>query len=342
MKYQILNTGSQFSKWNLIGNPYTANVDFEAFYNLNKTQLNTGAFQAIYGYNDTTNKWTIWNQLTIDDITIREVFVPGQGFFVPSKPDNGLITFLPSMRRTGISDDFILNRPTETVNIASTQLKMTTDSQEFSTAIYLVEGQTTGLDVGYDAAVFNETTEGIFTHLVDDNEGLEMAIQTLPFINIDSVIVPLGVKANQGVEFSIGIDTNNSTLPNGIDLYLVDTQTNIWTLLNTSEYTLTPNENITGVGRFSIHFQPQNLSIKNEDFSTLRIYNVNKTLHIDGVFSSKTDIEVYDLLGRQSVTKQLKTNIAQQSISLNNLANGIYLVKIKNDEKYKIQKILLK
>ena len=337
----IFDTGSQFSEWNLIGNPYTANVDFEDFFNVNKSQLNTGAFQAIYGYNATTNKWTIWNQLTIDDITIREVFVPGQGFLVPSKPDDGMIIFSPDMRRTGISDDFILNRSSANSNSALAKLFMTRGAQVFNTDVYFVEGQTTGLDIGYDAGAFNGNADGLFTHLVDGNEGLEMAIQTLPFTNVDNIIVPLGVKTNQGVQLSIGLDITNSTLPNETNVYLEDTENNTWTLLNTNQYTLTPNTDITGAGRFYLHFQPETLSTSENELDQINITVNRQTLHISGIISEATQLEIFDVLGRKTFQQSLESNTLNNTIDLSSFSSGIYIVHLKNKTQTKTQKVIL-
>ena len=337
----ILDNGSQFSEWNLIGNPYTANVDFEAFFNANKTQLNTGAFQAIYGYNATANKWTIWNQLSIDDFTETEVFVPGQGFFVPSKPDNGMITFSPDMRRTGISDDFILNRSSTNSNIALAKLCMNTNSQEFNTDIYFMDGQTTGLDIGYDAGAFNGNANGLFTHLVTDNEGLEMAIQTLPFTNINDVIVALGLKATQGIQLSIGLDTTNSALPSGIDLYLEDSENSTWTLLNMNNYTFTPSTNITGIGRFFIHFQPETLSSSENELDQINIAVIDKIVYVRGLLEGATELYIHDVLGRKALHRDLDANGSINTISLSDLTSGIYLVHLKNKTHTKTQKVIL-
>ena len=337
----IVVSGMSFSEWNLIGNPYTANVDFETFFNTNKTQLNAGAFQAIYGYNATSNKWTIWNQLTIDDTNETEVIVPGQGFLVASKPENGIISFTPNMRKTGISDDFILNRSIANTIIKRANIVLNSNAETYSTDIYFLDGQTRGLDAGYDAGDYNGNADGLFTHLVENNTSVELAIQTLPISNVNNVTVSLGVKTNQGVQFSISLEDTMSTLGEDTYVYLEDTETNSWTLLNDGDYTITPNTDINGVGRFLLHFQTQALSITETEVNAIEIYVTNSNLHINGILNSPTTIEIFDLLGRQSISKELSVNTNQNTVPLNNLAKGVYIVHLKNESANKVQKILL-
>ncbi len=100
----------------------------------------------------------------------------------------------------------------------------------------------------------------MFTNLLEDHTGNDIAIQSLPYNDFNNVIVPLGVKAKAGAELSIRID-ELSTLPSNINVYLEDTQNNTLTLLNDETYTFTPTTNLNGTGRFNVHYSSKTLSV---------------------------------------------------------------------------------
>ncbi|WP_033958422.1 hypothetical protein [Psychroserpens jangbogonensis] len=89
------------------------------------------------------------------------------------------------------------------------------------TSIYFIEGTTKGLDKGYDASAYGGVSDdfSIFTNLVEDNQGLDMAIQSLPYNDFNDVVIPLGVKAQEGTSLTISLG-DNSTLSNNVNVYL--------------------------------------------------------------------------------------------------------------------------
>jgi len=175
------------------------------------------------------------------------------------------------MRTYGITDDFISGRITD-ANFALVKLNLTNVDNTYSSNIYFRDINTRGLDPGYDTGAYGGNANGIFTHLVEDNAGVEMTNQSLPYLDIDNVVVPLGIKANQGVQISIGLD-EASTFPVANFVYLEDNVTNSWTLLNTGDYTFTPSSIINGTGRFFIHFSATTLSTDDYSLSGLQIYS---------------------------------------------------------------------
>ena len=331
--------------WNLIGNPYPSYIDFDAFFTLNaSSQFETsGAFQAIYGYDgDASNGWTIWNLATIADGTITELIAPGQAFFVKSKVGGGLVDFTTSMRRIGSSDDFISGR--NSTNVALCKLNLSSDNNNASTQIYFIEGTTRGLDAGYDAGSYlgSAAEFSIFSNLVEDNMGLDMAIQTLPYDDFNNVIVPLGIKAQANLEITISID-DTSTFPMDTNVYLEDTFENTLTLLNDTVYTFTPSTILNGIGRFYLRYSSESLSIKDNELNSLHIYatEMPKELVINGLLISKTEAEVYDIQGRLVMNEVLDTSNMSNKIDVSTLSTGIYIIKVFNKGQLKTQKLII-
>lgn len=344
------------SPWNLIGNPYPSYLDFETFLN----QLDAddvldemGSYLAIYGYDaddtdPTSSKWTIWDY---NSAYTTDLIAPGQGFFVKAKSgagtvlDDTQVSFTPAMRTIGTSDDFIAGR-IDNSNLALAKLNLTNATSNYQTNIYFRDINTRGLDPGYDTGAFNafgNDVEGIFTHLVEDNTGVELVNQSLPYVDLNNVVVPLGIKANQGVQISIGLDAA-STVPAANFVYLEDNLTNTWTLLNTGDYTFTPSADISGTGRFYVHFSSTTLSTDDDSFSGLQIYadQPNKTVVVKGQLSNNTNISIFDMRGRKLLQQDLDHSTTTNFVDVNILSTGVYIVQLSNRSQNKTQKVIIK
>lgn len=341
-----ISDASAGSAWNLIGNPYPSYIDFNAFFTNNSNQFDSAsAYQAIYGYDgDASNGWTVWNLATIADPAITELLAPGQAFFVKSKSGGGLVDFTTNMRRYGSSDDFIVGRPL-TTNVVLAKLNVTIDAKDASTFIYFIEGTTKGLDIGYDAGSFLESTSefSIFSNLVQDNTGLDMAIQTLPIADLSNVVVPIGINAVGGTQLSISMD-DVSTLPENINVYLDDTATNSQILLKNADYVFTPTNDLNGVGRFFLRFSSSALSVIDGNLDNLVIYasSDSKEIIISGHLSKTTSADLYDMQGRLLKSKILSVSNNYNTMDASAMVPGIYIVKVFNENGVKTKKIIVK
>jgi hypothetical protein len=341
-----ISDASAGSGWNLIGNPYPSYIDFNTFFNTNTSEFDAeSTYQAIYGYDgDASNGWVVWNLATIADDTITELIAPGQAFFVKSKAGGGSVNFTTEMRRAGSSDDFINGRQPLS-NVALCKLKLQSAVNESSTNIYFIEGSTRGLDVGYDAGSYTGNTAefSIFSNLVEENTGLDMAIQALPYNDFNAVSVPLGINAEAGVELTVGVD-DISTLPSNINVYLEDTVQNTWTLLNNTDYTFTPNIVLNGTGRFFIRYSSVTLSTNANNRNDLIIYATSnpKELVIKGQLSRNTEAALYDIQGRLVIAQKLDAFSSLNSIDVSRVSKGIYIVKVSNQNQIKTQKLIIK
>ena len=216
-------------------------------------------------------------------------------------------------------------------------------SNTYPTDIYFINGTTRGLDPGYDSGAFGGSAAGLYTNLVENNTGLELAIQSLPHNDLNDVVVPLGVKADQGTQISIGVDAD-STLPANINVYLEDNLSNTWTLLNANDYVLTPTENLSDTGRFFVHFTEGTLSTNDNTLNGIQIYAQNeiKSVVVKGQLSNNTTASIFDLQGRQILQNVLDNSTTTNTIDVSVLSSGIYIVKLNNQNQNKTQKIIIK
>lgn len=333
--------------WNLIGNPYPSYMDFDTFFNANLAEFESdGAFLAVYGYDGSaTNGWTVWNLATIADGAVTELIAPGQGFFVKSAVGGGLVDYTTSMRRTGSSDDFILGRQASSLNVALSALNLSSDTNNASTSVYFIEGTTRGLDPGYDAGSYQGTAGefSIFTNLVENNEGLDMQIQSLPYNDFNDVVVPLGVKAVANGELTIRI-MDTSTLPQNISVYLEDTVLNTLTLLNTDDYVFTPTSDLVGTGRFFLRYAADTLSTISSELDNMLIYADNTTdnIVIKGQLTEKSSAILYDIHGRIILSKDLDNSNTVNTINVDTVSAGIYIIELSDGINTISQKLVIR
>ena len=189
------------NQWNAIGNPFTtyypANKNSSSsFLNDNNAALDD-AFKSLYIWDNDQNKYVAVSEVDASDRSLP----PGQGFFVFMKTGQTEITFNGDKRSTkpGSGDtDFARNTdttPSIVLSISDNTKTVTTDIKYFDTA-------TQGLDPGYDIGNFNGASLDVFTHLLENSNGTNFTIQSLPTNNYENMVVPVGLKANQGKEIT--------------------------------------------------------------------------------------------------------------------------------------------
>ena len=339
-----INQGT-VSKLNLIGNPFPSYLDAQQFLSHNASLLDPSAL-VIYGYNDSTDgtsagDYTIISALLNTGMNIA----PGQGFFVASGATGGNIEFTTTssdMRLAAGGDDFIAGRDSSV--ISNLKLNLSNDNANFITDIFFTEFSTLGLDPGYDASLLGGAAPSfaLYSELIEDNTGIPFAVQALGKTDYLDVTIPLGVNANQGEQITFSI--NETNLPSTIDIYLDDTVENTSTLLNTSDYVMTPIANLSGVGRFYLRFSESTLSTSNHSLDNISIYtNANdKTAIIAGQLLENTTAYIYDIQGRVVSTTILDSTSSLQSLDTSHLTIGIYVIQLTNGTQNKTQKVIIR
>ena len=338
-----------FPEWNLIGNPYPSYLDVDAFLNhvgsisgVSNLSLLDEDTAAIYGYdaNNTDgsgSNWTITN--LVDGPTL---IAPGQGFFVSSNSSSADLEFTPNMQTVGNSDDFIIGRTSSDVNFI--KIRVSTASDSCLASVFFHDNASLGLDRGFDAAVFGGSIPefALYSHLVEDNEGVPMAIQTVNSSNLSDVIIPLGVNVNQGEQLAFSIA--DMSLPASVNVYLDDTLANTSTLLINNDYVMLPTTSVSGTGRFYLRISEDALSTTGNNLHTLNIFvlNSSKELIVSGRLQEKTQLDLYDIQGRNVLATELNSSIIENRINIASLIGGVYIVNLQYETGQKSKKVVIK
>jgi hypothetical protein len=311
--------------FNLVGNPYTSHMNSGTF-----LTANTNLEGTIWLWNQATFNYV--THVTIDGV----VLAPTQGFFV--KATSGTTVDFTKTNQATTGGTFQKSARTEV------KLMMNDGSSDRFAKMYYLDNVTKGFDNGFDGETFGgiENSVDVFTNLLADNQGEKYQIQSLPIADMETMIVPLGIKAAAGKEITFTAEAMN--LPTEVKVYLEDRATNTITRLdeaNTS-YKVTLNDALDGTGRFYLHTKASSvLSTNDVALQNISVYALsNNTLRVVGLPSGSSNLKVFNILGKQ-VLQSTFTSTGVKEVSLPKLSAGVYLVQLETEAGKLNKKIVL-
>ncbi|ARV15600.1 Ig-like domain-containing protein [Polaribacter sp. SA4-12] len=329
------------NRWNLISSPYTASLkggsstdDTNSFLRVNIDASTLDPSRA---------GLTVWNGTAYEEKSVDDDFfiAPGQAFFVHA-PDGGSTSasFTEAMQTHQTGNIFLKSGSSYPEAI----LQITDGTKNSSTKIRYIQNRTTGLDVGSDVGTFTGVSNNlkVYTHLVSNNEGVDLAIQALPNTNYENMVVPVGVNAEAGKEITFSMVASNFS--SDLKIYLEDRLTNTFTRLdeNSNNYKVTLEETLNGIGRFYMHTTNSTLSINNDLLlENISVYKLDNTsLRITGITSKNASFKLFNIIGKQIMDTSFSSN-GVKDISLPKLATGVYIVQLQTDKGKLNKKIIL-
>ena len=224
------------------------------------------------------------------------------------------------------------------------KLNINSNTLNYSTEIYFNSNASQGLDPGYDAAILGGSVPafGIYSFLVQDDNGVPFAVQSLSDTDMNNVVVPLGLNFSQGQDITIAIIEND--IPDSISIYLEDRSSETSTLLNTNAYNFTAATDFSGIGRFYLKFEGDALGQPDNLLDDLKIYvdPIHNTILIEGLLYNETHLKLYDINGKALSEHPLNITRTTQAIPLAHLNTGIYIVELVEKTSHKrTEKIII-
>ena len=329
------NDGTKFA---LVSNPYSAYIGVAAFINAHKTTQLHANHAAVYG----------WDGSQYDTYNLAAVggnIAPGQGFMIGVKGADATsqtITFTTAMQTATGTGDFseqdIMNDRAELF------INLNQNSFDYQTKLFFLNEGTDGLDIGYDAGAMDFGNNLLFSRLISDDEGINMVIQTLNFDEINNKVIPLGINAEAGTEATISI-SHNTTNPSTY-VYLEDAVEGTFTNLKVTDFVITPDSDLQGVGRFFIHTSSTTMSNEEATTNLLNVFKLdgNNFITVEGLAtqSNQTNLKLYNLLGKEVLSIILSNNTNTQTISTEELSAGIYVIKLESGNHLLTKKLIIK
>ena len=331
-------------RWNLVANPFPSYIQGNAnahatnnFLTVNSDKLDD-SYEAIYGYDADGTGYTIYNNIG------TLLLAPGQAFMVASDNTNSdNISFTTQMRTVVGGDDLILGR----IMQDSYELILSInqgDTEIDQTKFYFQDGLNLGLDPGYDAGHFNQQA-ALTSRLVEEDEGVGFAINSMGLESINDVVIPLVINRESADGFRISIHSNG--IYEGTNVYLEDNQQGTMTLLNEQDFELIPEINLSEVGRFYLHLTQTTFSTE-DDIQTnyLNGYKLDafNFITIEGLAfqTNQTNLRVYDILGQEVLHKTLANNNNRETVSTEGFATGVYVIKLESGNVIVTKKVVIK
>ena len=323
-------------RWNLIANPFASYLNGNSIADgtNNFLTVNTAAiddnFEAIYGWKADGTGYEIYNHSFNSNSAVY--IAPGQGFFVAALSDGkgDDIHFTQAMQTVTGVDDFVAAK--SSVTSYELVLDMYSDAVKVAdTKFYFKEGLTLGLDPGYDAGAFNQSS-GLSSRLLEQDNGIGMGINAMPADAMSNVIVPLTINQEAGIALEIQIAS--STIPEDINVYLEDTVENTFTLLTNEGFELLAQTTLSGVGRFFLHYTTSTLSTDTvSSTSLLTAYKGtgNTYISVEGLqqFSQPAQLTLYNVLGMKILSRKIQNPSQKEMLSTVGMRAGVYILKVQ-------------
>ena len=320
----VLTTGT--NNFNLIGNPYLASVSvLEMLEETNNASLLSE--QTVWLWDQSVEAYVTKN--LVADLEVA----PGQGFFVSVKTA-GNFTLTKSMQ-SHAADTF-----QRTTNRPEINITMTNGTDTRHTDIFYIDGTTTGFDNGYDSSIFEGLSSefSLYTRAVANENGRNLAIQSLPQEAYESMVIPVGVKA--APESTLAFSASSQNLPADTFVYLEDREANSFTRIDNNTHNVSLSSTLDGVGRFYMHTISSSLGNDNITLSGVKIFSLdNRTLRVLGV-EQQAKLKLYSILG----TQVLKTNFigtGANNLALPYLKTGIYILELDTNKGILNKKIII-
>ncbi|WP_418650338.1 M43 family zinc metalloprotease [Tenacibaculum aestuariivivum] len=319
------------NNYNLVGNPYTSYINLGQFFNANP--LNNVVSEAtVWLWNQATGSY----ELKLANIDDSFQIAPGQAFFI-SAAANTNVTF-DKNNQSHTAGTFQKEADTKTsVNLTVTA----NNGNAKTTKLYYLSGVTTGFDNGYDGSVFKgaKNNFSVFTKLVNKENNTDYAVQSLPIKDLETTIVPVGVKANAGE--TVVFSTESFNLPNNVQVYIEDTENGEFVNLSKENYTVVLSKNANSEDQFFIHTTSNRVNGDADVLNTVSVYQSAKNqLTVTGLQADNNSIVMYSAIGKQVMAKTFNAN-GNTVINLPKVSSGVYIVNVTSGAKKVNKKIIL-
>ena len=335
--------GSGGRRWNLVANPYpsylNANLNANTSDNFLSENLSVmdSQFAAIYGWNADGSGYTAYN-----NTSSATYIAPGQAFFVAAASSSAAnLTFTEAMQTTTGGDDFISLSPESTSSEFSLKFYQA-DNLLAGTKFYFDYGLNSGLDPGYDAGAYNQSI-ALASRLAEEDQGINMGINAMNIDSFEQTVIPLVVNTEARTRFRISME--DITIPESVEVYFLDTQTQILTNLRNQDFILTPQSDLSGMGRFYLRMGTNVLDGNDVEESLISIYKplTKDCIVIEGLSNvQRGKVKLYNIMGQQVLDQNLAPNQTTQYVSTIGIQLGIYIIILESDSLSLSKKVFIK
>ncbi len=348
----ILNVPVQKKKygWNALGNPYTTALAIKgsgtaSFLDHNKSKLDQN-FGGVYIWDYSTNDYVVITQTPFsatppggESQLSQSNIAVGQGFIVKAE-NNGTVDFLTTMQ---VAAPTTLFKSAE-IEWPVARLNVVAGDMQNNTIVAFNTEMTNGLDPTYDVGKFKGNPNlALYTKLVDGSSNVDFAVQALPDVTTEEILIPVGLDFPAGGEISFAVDLS-SGFSADTKVYLEDTHNQTLTQLNLEDaiYSTTVAQGTAGSGRFNLVFEKYSATgiVNPAAENKFKVYNSNNTVYINGPANAETSFALYSIDGKIWTSRRAE-NMNQNSIDASAFPAGIYLLRINHKGFRQTEKLVI-
>ena len=169
-----------------------------------------------------------------------------------------------------------------------------------------------------------------------------MSINAMSNESFEETIIPLDINKEAGIPFRISLE--DATIPEGVEVYLEDTLLETLTDLKDVDFTLTPESDLNGIGRFYVRLGNTNLGNNDLTESHISIYKPFNQDHItiEGLANIKTaKVSLFNIIGQEVLNTTLQSNQSTQRVSTRGLTTGVYVIRLQSYSSIIAKKIIV-
>ena len=329
--------------YNMIGNPYPSNIDFDILHTLNSANIyetayfwtnvdpnRPGSTYGNIGYGG--NAYAIYNGTGGVSATspagapnggpIPTQFIKvGQGFIVKAKTNGQKLIFNNSIRNaTGSSTFFSKGAASEKDRF---WLKLTTPVLNVNTILIgYIPGATNDFEWDYDAPLFSVASDSFYSILGEEKLGIQGRVYPL---NTKDVVA-LGTKHFEVGMYTISLGDKEGIFAESQSVYLKDKQTGNVTNLSEGNYTFTANAE-ENQNRFEIIYEPQIVLMTDEvKQDGIQVYKMGNDFVVTSRKDKITSLKLYDISGKLIFSTY--TNTLKHVFNISSIIKGVYVIQI--------------
>lgn len=351
IQYQNLKWTDANHGFNLVGNPYPSNIDFDRLYQLNSAKMYSTvwywtnnsytASQAGSGYNG--NNYAVYNGTGGSPATYNPEkpydgsIVPdgkikvGQAFIIQTKAGSRdqPLDFNNSIRVTDNANFYQKSTPKNRF-----WLNMTSPSNLVNTILVgYIDGATNNYETDFDGELFAVGSDSFYSTL----GARKLAIQgKANNFSTDDVITLGNVFAVNGT-YKIKLQTAEGIFEANQKVYLKDKVLNQYFDLSSNDTYIFTATKGTNNNRFEIVYKDRTLAVADDKKSEFQVYRNGENFVVQS--SDKLgNVELYDAGGK--LLRQLHSKENNIILEANTLPHGVYIIKAENSGNLRTKKVI--
>lgn len=296
--------------WNLVGNPYQAYLDIDVL----------GV--DIFAYDADQNLYAPYTKTASENPAIVSQYVhPHQAFFVYSANEEGSLTFTKGMATTENTPSSYFRG--EKVNYPL--VNIFAENERGNRDMTVIEFNRPEIGGVKEIQGLRNANFHIAAHLEGQGYGLLFAPE-------GTDRVPVRFYTNENDTFTLTWSTYNGDFSS---LLLVDNMTGTITdMLHADHYTFDATTD-DYASRFYITFAVTDVEEYNEGDNDFAWFDGS-----EWVINGKGNLDVVDVLGRTIYSTRLTND--QNRVNLNNVAKGVYMLRVSDGNRTKVQKVVVR